>query len=89
MWQEGELPNLVTAFNTINLVKQCSLLLLVWARVIGDGGGRDHLVGQARIKLSELSSGIFETTEASQFSQVRLCLGNKQIGTVNTKVKFR
>ena len=83
------MPNLVTAYNTINLVKQCSLLVLVWVRVVGDGGGRDHLVGQARIKLNELNSGIFETTEASQFCQVRLCLGNKQIGTLNTKVKFR
>ena len=34
LWAEPELPNLITAYNTVALCKQMSLLLLLWAKPI-------------------------------------------------------
>ena len=68
-----------------------SLLLLLWAKPVNfQSSVPETLIGQARIKLNELSSNYPNGPRDEGYSlvQARLCLGNKQVGSVNVKIKF-
>lgn len=90
-WSEHELPNLVTAYNSVNLAKQCSLLMLVWMRVNDGRACQEQLIGQARIKMNDLGSYMGNELEEtfSLGQDVELSLGNKLVGTVASKIRFK
>ena len=91
-WDESEMPNLVSACNTVDLASQSSLLLLLWGR-ISDGvtvvPGQEFLLGQARIQLNDLQRfADSQKRQSHSFQQSSLNIANKQVGLVTSKIKY-
>ena len=82
-----EMPNLVTAYNTEKLASRCSPLLLVWAKVQDGRPGGEFLIGQARLNLSDLGK-YRNGDQAFSFGLTNLCMSNRVVASVHSKIKF-
>ncbi len=44
-WVDDELPNLITAYNTVNLATQCSIIVLLWVKIADGRINTEFLIG--------------------------------------------
>ena len=92
-WTDSELPNLVLAYNTIETAAQASFLVLLWCRPADPNYIREEekLIGQARVSLADLTSNVSAAGEipfAFSLQKSALCLSNKLLGQVHSKLRF-
>ena len=74
------MPNLVTAYNTVDVAAQSSFLLLLWCRIHDSRISQEFLVGQARIKLDNMVQFKQADETSYSFYQTKLCMANKTVG---------
>ena len=63
-------------------------MLLVWGKFMDGKLANEFLLGQARIHLSDLGKYRGEDGQAFSFGLTCLCMSNKAVGTVHSKIKY-